>query len=538
VVAKLAVVTVLGLALCLLSVAAGGAAAINCSDKPLCSIPGGTTLNAGQSLRAGRTTLAMQTDGNLVLYRIGGSALWASSLMPAQDAPEFAGPTQALDCAHCYAVFQTDGNLVLYNPNFRGNTDHSYWASNTPGNRGATLTLSASFPLAIVSSSGSILWRVDLDPGKAGSNDATSWARRYEKLMGQLWSGGASFQPIVNMQIETEPDSGAPFVDGMNEGTQIVPLNGVWYLFNREYDYAPHPIDCKADFSRIVARKSADRGRTWSDEAVLAEPDPAHGECALGDGFAYWDADHRTWHYLAQLLRGNEWNITHFTREAPDPLGRFEPDSANPVITSGQLWRAICGQGKSCPSGTEEEGTPEISFTSKGSYYMTFHGARIDGATVFGYRGIAKTRDFRTWITFDEDLPNDAIWSPKDCQRWNVAWNTATGCIGGGHASSLITPHYTYMLIESADVSLSCTAGQHWVVGLVRARGFVGSGHWSQFSGNPIMSSSRSDTACSIQYPRMFEDEGSIYLSYWTLGRPGPHDANIFFHIAKLQSNP
>jgi hypothetical protein len=519
--------------------AAETAAAIDCSEKPVCSIPGGTTLTAGRSFRAGTTTLSMQADGNLVLYRNGGAALWASSLLPAQDAPGFTGPTQGLDCVRCYAVFRTDGNLVLYNPNFGASTEHSYWASNTPNNVGAKLTLSASMPLAIVSSSGSVLWRIDLDPGTADSNHAPGRDRSYEKLMEQLWSGGASFQPVVNMQIETRPNSGAPFVDGMNQGTQIVPMDGIWYLFNREYDYAPHPAHCKADFSRIVARKSADRGRTWSEETVLAEPDLAQGDCALGDGFAYWDADRRSWHYLAQLLRAGEWNIEHFTRQDADPLGRFVADSANPVIRSGQIWQVICGQGKSCPSGTGEEGTPEISRKSNGFYYLTFHGAHIRGATVFGYRGIAKTRDFHSWITSDEDLPDDAIWSPKDCRSWKVAWNKATGCIGGGHASSLITPKYTYMLIESADVSLSCSAGQHWVVGLVRAPGFVGSGHWSQFSGNPFMSADEGVAACAIQYQRLFEDQGSIYLSYWTLGKQGSNDANTktFFHIARLQSN-
>jgi hypothetical protein len=528
------------------------AASANCSPSaPNCTISGGFILPAGQSVRAGSMVLIMQTDGNLVLYRTG-AALWASSWLQAQDLLPFSGPTQALNCAKCFAAFQTDGNLVLYAPAANGSGIQAYWASNTPGNGGATLQLSSTNPLSVVSSSGSVLWMADVDPApvqvsfpiSGGSGQGALgihspglptnvYGASYQQSMDQLWQGNASFQPIVNMQLQTKPNSGAPFVDGMNQGTQIAVVNGVWYLFNREYGFAANPAQCQFDFARIVVRSSADRGKTWSSEAVVAGPNQAAGECALVDGRAYWDADTGTWHYLAQALKSDAtWGIDHFTLNNPNPTQRFTPDAANPVVKSGALWSQICGPNKSCPTGTRDEGTPEISMKSNGLYYVTFHGAYVSAQSppvVSGYRGIAATRDFHTWITSGNGLPNDAIWSSKDCQAWNVQWNSATGCIGGGYASSLITWQYTYTLIESADISLICTVGQNWVIGLARASTFTGSGHWDQLAGNPLMDL-RSGAPCAIQYPTLFTDSGQIYLSYWTLS-----DAGTFFHIARLR---
>jgi hypothetical protein len=356
--------------------------------------------------------------------------------------------------------------------------------------------------------------------------------------MDQLWQGTARFQNIVNMQIQTVPDNGAPFVTGMNAGTQIVPMNGVWYLFNRESNYAPPSPLCPPGMARIVVRKSTDRGKTWSKEVVIASPDGAKHECTLADGHAFWDAETKTWHYLAQMLSSEKrWNVDHFRRQGSDPMGKFSADPANPVMQHGSLWNKICGPSKSCPRGTTDEGTPEISFKSKGFYYVTFHGARIGEGTpptITGYRGLAKTRDFRNWITSDKDVPNDAIWSPKDCEGWNVSWSPKTGCIGGGHAGTLITSRYTYMLIESADISLDCMPGQNWVAGLARAPVYRASGNWEQLPSNPLLKNDNG-TLCAIQYPRLFKDAGHIYLTYWTLGRGGFQDPNTFFHIARLQ---
>ena len=366
--------------------------------------------------------------------------------------------------------------------------------------------------------------------------DESQAASSYERLMDQLWNGTASFRPLVNFQIQTVPDNGKPFVNGMDEGTQIVPFNGVWYLFNREYKFATQPPQCPRDFSRIVVRRSIDHGHTWSNEAIVAQPDLTGDECALGDGHAYWDSDTQTWHYLAQMLSATRqgWYIDHFSRRGSDPMGKFDADSNNPVIKAGSLWSKICGPGKACPVGTGGEGTPEISQKANGFYYVTFHGVHVRPVAA-AYRGMAKTPDFHTWITSDKDLPNDAIWSGRDCQGWKVDWDPQTGCIGGGHASTLITQEYTYMLIESHDLALPCTAGQHWVVGLARGRGFQMSGGWQEWAGNPLLKN-ENGSPCSIQYPRLFKDAGRVYLSYWTLGPAGAHDPSTMFHITELTS--
>ena len=527
-----------------------------------CTIVGGFTLYAGQSLQVGTMAFAMRTDGNLVLTQAG-AVLWASSQLPAQDAFPFSGPTQGLNCVNCFATFQTDGNLVLYEPVADGSS-LPYWASNTPKNIGATLRLSYANPLSIVSASGSVLWTADLSAtagassgnpvsfASTGSNslDNTAVAMSggpagigvdpLDQLMGQLWNGTAHLQPVVNMQIQTTPASGLSFVDGMDEGTRIVAANGAWYMFSREYNFAPNPIQCTNDFSRIVVRNSADHGKSWSSEVVIAEPNLALGECALADGHAYWDTDTGTWHYLVQALTSDGiWNIDHFSLQSPNPMASFVADSANPVVRSGTLWGVICGPAKSCPSGTMDEGTPEISAKSSGLYYVTFHGVNVGAGSpqiVTGYRGIAATSDFHAWMTSGAGLPGDAIWSFKDCQGWSVSWSPSTGCVGGGDASSMIASQHTYMLIESSDISVGCVAGQNWAIGLVRGPAFVASGQWEQLPSNPLMSAGNG-APCAIQYPSLFKDSGQVYASYWTLGPKGAGDPNTYFHIARLRAN-
>ena len=80
----------------------------------------GEQLYAGQSLINGQYTLAMQTDGNLVLYA-GNQALWQSGTSGNPNA---------------WVIMQSDGNLVVYSP---GPTNvHALWQSGTynqPGDR-------------------------------------------------------------------------------------------------------------------------------------------------------------------------------------------------------------------------------------------------------------------------------------------------------------------------------------------------------------------------------------------------------------------
>jgi hypothetical protein len=86
----------------------------------------------------GAYSLVMQDDGNLVLYRNGGGALWATGTSG----------------AGLISVMQQDGNFVIYQ---RG-TAQAYWASNTGGNPGASMAIQDDGNLVIYSASGRALW--------------------------------------------------------------------------------------------------------------------------------------------------------------------------------------------------------------------------------------------------------------------------------------------------------------------------------------------------------------------------------------------
>lgn len=384
-----------------------------------------------------------------------------------------------------------------------------------------------------------------LTPLDSASDDESS---SIDARMQDLWAGKASFEPVRRLQIQTNGPVAfvVPRPTQMDSGTQVFAMSNIdrrsktWYLFNREYFYAAaQPPNCPDGYSmsRIVVRASEDLGDTWSNEVVIAEPNVAAGECELADGHAFFDIETNTWHYLAQVYVGRasseasvtSWHLNHYVLEARSPMAHFTADSANPVVTAGQLWSRICARGRACPAGTRDEGTPEISLKANGQYYVTFHGAYgID--PIWGYRGIAKTADFHHWLIHTDDvadrlLPPGVLWSKRDCAGWHVSWSRKTGCIGGGHASTLVTPAYTYMLIESADLSLACAPGQNWVVGLVRApnvsgkrrtRRFVASGGWQQYPNNPLINANN-HYACGIQYPRLFADGNRLYLTYWTI---------------------
>jgi hypothetical protein len=112
-----------------------------------------------------------------------------------------------------------------------------------------------------------------------------------------------------------------------------------------------------------------------------------------------------------------------------------------------------------------EEGTAEIVHKdSSGYFYVTFHG--WDPAAVKSGRGVAKTRDFVTWVTDDGGLalPNDSIFSSTDCDKWNIDWAKG-GCVGGGEGTMMRSGDYWYHIIEAPDVSLGCLQDQNWVRG-------------------------------------------------------------------------
>ena len=87
------------------------------------AIQPGHGLARGESVQScgGKYDLAMQTDGNLVLYEKGKGALWASGTYGTDG---FA------------AIMQTDGNLVVY-----GSHSDPLWSSRTNGHPGSDLAV-------------------------------------------------------------------------------------------------------------------------------------------------------------------------------------------------------------------------------------------------------------------------------------------------------------------------------------------------------------------------------------------------------------
>jgi hypothetical protein len=107
---------------------------------PSCgALHAGETLTAGQSLHScnGRYRLAMQVDGNLVIYD-GRSPIWATH-------------TQ-LTSGH-RAVLQGDGNFVLYTP-----TNRALWASYTVGRGGVRVAMQNDGNLVIYTATNAPVW--------------------------------------------------------------------------------------------------------------------------------------------------------------------------------------------------------------------------------------------------------------------------------------------------------------------------------------------------------------------------------------------
>lgn len=113
------------------------------------------TLRVDESLLSSNRqyTLIMQGDGNLVLYRSGGGALWASNTSGAGN----------------WAVLQGDGNFVVYT-----SANRALWATNTAGRTGTQLVVQDDSNLVLYSN-GVAVWSRG---GSAGGaiDDFRAWA--------------------------------------------------------------------------------------------------------------------------------------------------------------------------------------------------------------------------------------------------------------------------------------------------------------------------------------------------------------------------
>ena len=356
--------------------------------------------------------------------------------------------------------------------------------------------------------------------------------------MADFWAGTARWEFQRKMTLAS---TGWPY--GFAAGVHIEIHEGVWYLFTRKVHWGLQPPHCDFihDALGTEVRSSTDGGVTWSQPVpVVAPTEGTAWECMGTDGDIHFDAPTQTWHYLFQCLgRDRKWSGCHVQRQAPDPMGAFSEVHPNPVVRAKDLWRPICNDpDDDCVrmaggiNKVYDEGTFDI-FAWDGTYYWVhFHG--YDG--VRGYRGVAKTRDFVTWVSGDQGqgLPDDAIFDPGDAASWREDWQG--GSIGGGAARMFVEGDYHYLLVEAADKNLGCTAGQRWDFGLPRSADLTAT-TWEQLpAGNPVVYSSlapeRDDLPlpCNVQYAGFFHDQDQQLILHYTRESTDHDYSGIYFY--------
>lgn len=99
----------------------------------------------------GQFSLVFQEDGNLVVYKNGNNAIWASGTNGKGGKS---------------VEFQKNGNLVIYRGDF--NSGHVIWQSNSPGRGGETLVLENDGELLIHASGAIKVWSVSTNPIQYG----------------------------------------------------------------------------------------------------------------------------------------------------------------------------------------------------------------------------------------------------------------------------------------------------------------------------------------------------------------------------------
>jgi len=355
--------------------------------------------------------------------------------------------------------------------------------------------------------------------------------------LSDYWNHQAYFQFVKkNIMPTLNPDGSWRSGPSMNGGIDIEVRGNTWYLFHREYNYKDVVSGSACDkpdtlYARVVVRQSTDKGLTWSAGTPILEPaDTYYDYCANADGDAYFDASTTTWHYIYQCLNSENgnlvWGLCHATRQNANPVGAWVKDT-NGIVKSGDLWRRICLPGTKCNqisggNNVADEGTPEFVGKIGDSFYVTFHGYTPSGG--YGYRGIASTKDFKTWAI----VAPDSIADKYSCANWQIGYDAA-GCIGAGAASLIREDPYYYMLVELPDKNLACASGQKWPFGLFRSTA-LSNVTWDSYPDNPMVYSSMQhppDSSecwlCNIQYMRLFHDaDNTVYLAFlkvWGDGR-------------------
>lgn len=301
-------------------------------------------------------------------------------------------------------------------------------------------------------------------------------------------------------------------------GSHVEVRGSTWYLFSRRIDWDNKPEYCRENLMYTEVRKSTDQGGSWSAPAQLLRNEiGTPSECSATDGDAWYNETEKRWHYIYQCQdRTGKWKGCHATRDGEDPYGTFVPDTQNPVVEPGELWSKICNSpADDCValaqgSLVNDEGTFDIFDYQDGYYFVSFHG--WDG--VRGYRGVAKTTDFREWSL----VASDSVLDLRDAQQFQTSWDQG-GPIGFGSGRIVKENGYYYLISEAADKNLMCQPGQQWVWGMFRTDNAANT-TWSQLpKGNPFFtqndfpSPSPTSGYCSPGYVGLFKSGETTYLN-------------------------
>jgi hypothetical protein len=318
--------------------------------------------------------------------------------------------------------------------------------------------------------------------------------------MDDLWDGRAQFNPIAKVNFPFNADG---YIGSAN---QVVAVNGVWYAILRRQYNVTSPI-CDGVRVDQVIMSSRYKGKTWSGPYTIVQANSQ--VCQYTDGSIYYDAQTNQWIALTQCLMtaDSKWNMCAFTQAGADPTaGAWFGNPSNPVVRGGSLWSRICQESGKCPTSVSDEGTPHILTKRNGFYYVSFHGF----LNPRGFRGMAKTMDFVNYVTSAPDLPSGPIYDDSTCNP------IIPGCIGGGHASMLGSPNYTYMLIEAPTRTLICEKDQSWTFVLARTSNLYQSQPgWSHFQNKSfLVNQLKSPIGCHVAYANLFVDNGQIFMTF------------------------
>lgn len=419
--------------------------------------------------------------------------------------------------------------------------------------------------LALVLTLTPVLFRSTTASAATGTGGAAS--------MQDYWDGRANW---VYQRKLSDTDTGQ---SETYTGAHVTIVGRTWYLFDR-VNYvgrsncafnAPGTFNGKP--IGIQVRSSINQGATWSAPTNIITPDAGTPwSCYATDGDAYYNAaegTNGTWHYLFQCLPNTSppgpWRGCTVSRSGASPMGAFTTPAGatNPVINSGDIWSQICKAArtndfcvKDATGSVSQEGTFQIIKFDGTYYWVGFHG--VDASSpIKGFRGIAKTKDFVTFVSGNSDglhdTPTDAALSAADAPSTAAgqtgaarAWHEdlINGAQGAGDAAVIQEGNYYYQMTEEPDANFAGQAGQNWDYGIYRASSLTAtSTQWEPFPrGNPIeFSSTTTEIGQSaplylgLQYQRIFKDPatGFTYLTFGRYTTDNNYSALYFYRLEK-----